>query len=76
MSKKETNAAQTTNPNLDELLSTGTTTITADSREAVYEMSAQLVGLISAGVDWTRGAVQHRKGVFTQIYTLTKKEEN
>lgn len=75
MSKKETNAEQTTNPNLDELQKKGTTTLTADSREAVYQISAQMVGLIPAGVDWTRGAVQHRKGVFTQTYSLIKKEE-
>ena len=77
MSKKETTNQQKSS--IDELLEKGNTTLTADSRKAVYEMGTTLVGLIPEDVKWTRSAVEHKSGtfspsVFTQTYSLIKFE--
>ena len=55
---------------IDELLENGTTTLTANSREAIYKDADELVGLIPEDVKWTRSAVEHCNGTFTQKYSL------
>ena len=70
MSKKDKTNQQKSS--IDELLENGNTTLTADSRAAIYEMASELVGLIPEGVAWTRNAVEHSKGTFTQTYSLIK----
>ena len=70
MSKKEQTNQQKSL--IDELLENGTTTLTADSREAIYKDADELVGLIPEDVKWTRSVVEHCNGTFTQKYSLIK----
>lgn len=69
MSKKK---APQQNHSFDELMLNGTTTLTADSRKDIYEMSASLVGLIPEEVRWTRTVVEYKENAFTQTFTLIK----
>ena len=61
-----------TNAQADALLSAGTLTIDADSREELYNKSAEIAEAIPNDVAWTRGAVMHADGLFSQIFTLIK----
>lgn len=61
-----------TNAQADALLSAGTLTIDADSREELYNKSAEIAEAIPNDVAWTRGAVMHADGLFTQTFTIIK----
>lgn len=69
MSKKKANSVEGSTA-IDELLKRGTTTLTAGSRDDIYAMSTQLAGLIPEDVKWTRTAVEHTGGSFTQTFTI------
>ena len=57
---------------IDKLLANGTLTLTADSREKIYEQSNALVAAIPNGTKWTRGIVEHNAGIFKQTYFIIK----
>lgn len=57
---------------IDVLLKNGSVTLTSDSRESIYNDADELVGKIPQDVKWTRGAVEHREGIFTQTYEIIK----
>lgn len=61
-----------TSTQADALLSAGTLTIDADSRENLYAKAAEIAEAIPGDVAWTRGAVMHADGLFTQTFTLIK----
>lgn len=69
--KNKTNKPQ--DERVDALLSEGTVTLKADSREAIYQEAEQLVALIPADAKWTRDAVEYCDGSFFQKYKLIKK---
>lgn len=62
------------NAALAELLTDGSTTLTADSRQALYKEAETLVGMIPKDVKWTRTIVIHDGTTFTQIYQILKQE--
>ena len=68
MSKK----TETKGNAIDKLLADGTLTLTADSREKIYEQSNTLVAAIPNGTKWTRGIVEHNAGIFKQTYFIIK----
>lgn len=77
MSKKTENTEQTHQTDfVKELMEKGSVTLTAESRDALYEQAATLVGLIPQGTKWTRSIVDHdvECTVFTQTYSLIKNE--
>lgn len=57
---------------IDVLLKNGSVTLTSDSRESIYNDATELVGKIPQDVKWTRGAVEHREGIFYQTYDIIK----
>lgn len=59
-----------------ELMEKGSVTLTAESRDSLYEKAATMVGLIPQGTKWTRSIVDHdvECTVFTQTYSLIKNE--
>ena len=67
-------AQQEQNNLLDELLKNGTTTVTGDSRQSVYDQGDALVASIPADVKWTRSIVvcDNETLVFSQTYSLLK----
>ena len=75
MGKKNEITEQAQQPSyIDELLKNGTVTLSAESRDALYEQSATLVGLIPQGTKWTRSIVDHdvECTVFSQTYSIIK----
>lgn len=57
---------------IDVLLKKGSVTLTSDSRESIYKDAEELVSKIPQDVKWTRGAVEHHEGIFTQTYETIK----
>lgn len=57
---------------IDRLIADGTLTLTANSREEIYEQAEELVASIPKGTRWTRNIVEHNAGIFTQTYSLIK----
>lgn len=55
------------------LMSDGSVTLKADSRESIYQEAEQLVKQIPADTKWTRGCVEYIGGAFYQTYKLIKK---
>ena len=77
MSKKTENTEQTKQPDfVKELLEKGSVTLTAESRDDIYQMGDDLLMAIPQGTKWTRGIVEHdvECTVFTQTYSLIKNE--
>ena len=59
----------------DELLSKGSVTLTAKSREEIYSQSQALVDSLPEGTTWTRTICQYHPDTFSyeQKVTITKK---
>lgn len=68
MSKK------TSESGIERLKADGQLTITADSRQEIYEQAEALVAAIPQGVEWTRTIVEHQDGRFSQTYFIIKKD--
>ena len=58
---------------LDELLESGSVTLTAGTRKDVYVLSEALSAAIPADVKWTRNLAFFDGRQFTQMYSITKK---
>ena len=58
---------------LDELLESGSVTLTADTRKDVYVLSEALSAAIPADVKWTRNVVFFDGRQFTQMFSIIKK---
>ncbi len=59
----------------EELLSKGSVTLTAKSREEIYSQSQALVDSLPEGTEWTRTICQYHPDTFSyeQKVTITKK---
>ena len=71
MSKKTNNTEQTQaqNPQVDELLTKGSVTITANSRNEVYKLSSELIASLPKGTKWDRACVMFDGDkTFTQTF--------
>lgn len=68
MSKKN----DTNGKAIDRLIADGTLTLTANSRDEIYEQADELVASIPDGTKWTRNIVEHNAGIFTQTYFIIK----
>lgn len=69
MSKKTSDSGK---PAIEKLLAEGTMTLTANSREEIYEQAEALVAAIPGDTKWTRTIVEHNAGIFTQTYFIIK----
>ena len=70
MSKKTSESSG--KPAIEKLLAEGTLTLTAQSREDIYEQAEALVAVIPDGTKWTRNIVEHDAGNFKQTYYIIK----
>jgi hypothetical protein len=70
MSKKTSESSG--KPAIEKLLAEGKLTLTADSREEIYEQAEALVAAIPGDTKWTRSFVEHNAGNFTQTYFIIK----
>lgn len=57
---------------IEKLLAEGTMTLTANSREEIYEQAEALVAAIPGDTKWTRTIVEHNAGIFKQTYSIIK----
>lgn len=55
----------------EELLKKGSATLTAKTRQEIYEQSATLVGSLPEGTKWTRSICQYRPETFDYYQTIT-----
>jgi hypothetical protein len=69
MSKKTSDSGKSA---IEKLLAEGTMTLTANSREEIYEQAEALVAAIPGDTKWTRNSVEHNAGIFTQTYFIIK----
>jgi hypothetical protein len=69
MSKKTSDSGMSA---IEKLLAEGTMTLTANSREEIYEQAEALVAAIPGDTKWTRNIVEHNAGIFTQTYFIIK----
>jgi hypothetical protein len=69
MSKKTSDSGKSA---IEKLLAEGTMTLTANSREEIYEQAEALVAAIPGDTKWTRNIVEHNAGIFTQTYFIIK----
>jgi hypothetical protein len=69
MSKKTSDSGKSA---IEKLLAEGTMTLTANSREEIYEQAEALVAAIPGDTTWTRNIVEHNAGIFTQTYFIIK----
>lgn len=69
MSKKTETSGK---PAIEKLLADGSLTLTANSREEIYEQAEALVAAIPDGTKWTRNIVEHDAGNFKQTYYIIK----
>lgn len=73
MSKKKTNNADEHQSLSDELLLNGTLTLTAESRQEIYDQGKALVEGLPVSIKWTRSIVTHdNNGHFEQTYSILK----
>lgn len=68
MSKKTSDSESA----IEKLLAEGTMTLTANSREEIYEQAEALVAAIPGDTKWTRTIVEHNAGIFKQTYSIIK----
>lgn len=69
MSKKTSDSGMSA---IEKLLAEGTMTLTANSREEIYEQAEALVAAIPGDTKWTRTIVEHNAGIFKQTYSIIK----
>jgi ribosome maturation protein Sdo1 len=69
MSKKTSDSGKSA---IEKLLAEGTMTLTANSREEIYEQAEALVATIPGDTKWTRTIVEHNAGIFKQTYSIIK----
>ncbi len=69
MSKKTSDSGKSA---IEKLLAEGTMTLTANSREKIYEQAEALVAAIPGDTKWTRTIVEHNAGIFKQTYSIIK----
>ena len=70
MSKKTSESSG--KPAIEKLLAEGELTLTANSREEIYEQAEALVAAIPGDTKWTRTIVEHNAGIFKQTYSIIK----
>ena len=69
MSKKTSDSGKSA---IEKLLAEGTMTLTANSREEIYEQAEAIVAAIPGDTKWTRTIVEHNAGIFKQTYSIIK----
>lgn len=69
MSKKD---KENTKNIAQDLIKDGNITISAASRQELYQAACQLVTDIPADVNWMRGCVIYDNGAFHQTYSINK----
>ena len=73
MSTKKTTAK---NQPVNELLEKGELTLTADSKQALFELAEELTASIPEGTAWSRSMYECKDGVFMQHYKILKPTED
>lgn len=61
-------------PTIDELLKKGSVTLTAKTRQEIYDQSAELTATITEGVKWTRTITHYNPETFEFEQTITIKK--
>lgn len=62
-------------PKTEQLLKEGSVTLTAKTRQGIYDQSATLVDSLPEGTKWTRTICQYRPDTFDFVQTITINKE-
>ena len=58
-------------PTVDDLLKKGSVTLTAKTRQEIYDQSDALVDSLPEGTNWTRTMCQYKPDTFNFVQTIT-----
>ena len=58
-------------PTVDDLLKKGSVTLTAKTRQEIYDQSDALVDSLPEGTHWTRTMCQYKPDTFNFVQTIT-----